>query len=233
MILNNYFVLPAAFIILTACAPSQRSDAGRYGIKAVENFREYKKLVRADSSDALVSVSKFIPSVVLDLRYATTNNFMKQAMYKTAQAYLSLAAIRSLKLVQEELHKLGYGLKIYDAYRPYSVTVAFYETVKDTGFVASAYRGSRHNRGCAVDLTIVDLKTGSELLMPTAFDDFSEKAASDYPHLPPEMIKNRTLLQTVMTSNGFIIYANEWWHFDYKGWKDHPIIDISFRQLSK
>ncbi|HVG16408.1 MAG TPA: M15 family metallopeptidase, partial [Chitinophagaceae bacterium] len=216
--------------LLAACA-SQRPGAGKYGVETVNSLSDYRKLVRADSSKELVNVKRFVPSIILDIKYATTDNFMKEAMYKSAEAFLSRPAVRSLKRVEEELNKMGYGLKIYDAYRPYSVTVAFYEKVKDTAYVASAYRGSRHNRGCAVDLTLIDLGTGKELLMPTAFDDFSPKAASDYHDLTPEAIRNRELLQRVMTSNGFAIYANEWWHFDYSGWRNHPLMDISFRQL--
>jgi D-alanyl-D-alanine dipeptidase len=97
--------------------------------------------------------------------------------------------------------------------------------------VAAPWHGSRHNRGAAVDITLVDLKTGKELPMPTAFDDFTEKAAPDYPHLPDEVIRNRNLLITTMQQFGFSVYPHEWWHFDYIGWKKFPLMDLSFDEL--
>ena len=123
------------------------------------------------------------------------------------------------------------GLKIFDAYRPYRVTIIFYEKVKDTVFVASPYRGSRHNRGAAVDLTLINLRSGRELKMPTAFDDFTKKAHANYSKLPRSVIRNRELLKSVMLKNGFEVYADEWWHYDYKGWRDHPVLDLSFEEL--
>src|SRR5690606_11590550 len=116
---------------------------------------------------------------------------------------------------QAELKPLGYGLKIYDGYRPYDVTVAFYEAFRDTVFVASPYTGSRHNRGCAVDLTLIDLKTGKELEMPTPYDSFTKEAHAEYRDIPATAFKNRELLQRVMLKHGFRIYPDEWWHFDF------------------
>ncbi|MFC6997504.1 M15 family metallopeptidase [Rufibacter roseus] len=205
----------------------------KYRLKTVSDLTEYEALVRQDSSVALVALKQYIPNIQLDIRYATSNNLMGEPMYQSAGAFLSLPAAKALQAVQEELKKQGVGLKIYDAYRPYAVTVAFYEKVRDTVFVASPYRGSRHNRGCAVDLTLVDLKTGKELKMPTPFDEFSPQAHSQYAKLPKKVLKNRQLLQEVMLKHGFEIYPDEWWHFDFSGWKEHPVMDISFEELNK
>ncbi len=111
------------------------------------------------------------------------------------------------------------------------MTVEFYESYKDTTYVASAWRGSRHNRGCAVDLTLINLNTGKELKMPTPFDDFTEKAYSNYNNLPAEVIKNRSILKTVMEKHGFTNYQYEWWHFDFNGWKNFELLDLNFKQL--
>lgn len=156
---------------------------------------------------------------------------MGQPMYDRPAAFLRLPAARALAAVQAELKEKGLGLKIFDGYRPYHVTVAFYDKIKDSVFVASPRRGSRHNRGCAVDLTIVDLKSGKELLMPTGYDDFTEKAHTDYRDLPAEAIANRELLKRLMVKYGFLIYADEWWHYDFKGWENFPLMDISFKAL--
>lgn len=217
-----------AMVAISAPANSQN----KYGVKAI-GLPAYKSLVANDSTKELVDVSKHIPGLLLDIRYATSNNFMQRAMYTSANAFLALPAANALKKVQEQLVELGYSLKVYDAYRPYSVTVDFYERIKDTAYVASAYRGSRHNRGCAVDLTIVNLRTKQALLMPTPYDDFSSKAHSKSRNVPVQAIKNRQLLQRVMMRNGFEIYADEWWHFDYSGWRNHPLLNVSFEQLTR
>jgi len=207
------------------------AQSNPYGLTVISTLKEYREQVMVDSNNALVSVKKVIPGVVYDIRYATENNFMKQPMYDRSAAYLRLPAVQALKAVQKELGKRGLGLKIYDGYRPYAVTVAFYEKVKDSVFVASPRKGSRHNRGCAVDLTIIDLKTGKELMMPTPYDDFTDKAHTDYAGAAAVAIRNRELLKKLMVKYGFEIYADEWWHYDFKDWNKFPLMDIPFDQL--
>ena len=203
----------------------------KYGLRTISDPDEYSKRVAKDSSNQLVPLDRFIPGIKLDVRYATSNNLMKQPVYDTAAAFLLRPAAEALKKVQSELNKMGYGLKIFDGYRPYQVTVRFYETFHDTVFVASPYTGSRHNRGCAVDLTIINLKTGKELAMPTPYDAFSPKAQTNYAKLPSKVIKNRELFKKVMTENGFDIYPDEWWHFDFGEWRKYPVLDIPFEAL--
>src|ERR1700722_7624500 len=140
----------------------------------------YLKDIQADPETRLVEIKKYIPDIVLDIRYATTNNFTHQRMYGQAKAFARLPVVLALKQVQADLKKQGLGLKIYDAYRPYAITVKFYEVAHDTNFVADPRKGSKHNRGCAIDLSVINLKTGKELDMPTGFDSFSKQAASDY-----------------------------------------------------
>ena len=138
----------------------------------------------------------------------------------------------ALKAVVQELKKENLGLKIFDAYRPYSVTVLFYETFPDTTFVASPFTGSRHNRGAAVDVTLVDLSTNMELDMGTAFDEFSEISHPAFKDLPKETIENRNKLRKIMEKNGFSIFPTEWWHFDYRGWDKYNILDVPFSEIN-
>lgn len=210
---------------------SPPAPANKYGLKPVSSLSGYQQQVSSDPRQAIVPLDKFIPGILLDIRYATNNNIMHRPVYRTTAAFLRLPAAEALKDIQQELKQLGYGLKIYDGYRPYRVTVAFYEAYHDSNFVASPYTGSRHNRGCAVDLTLVDLRTGKELDMPTPYDDFTEKASATYAHLSEQARKNRQLLQNVMLKHGFVIFPSEWWHFDFEGWKAYPVMDLSFEDL--
>lgn len=198
-----------------------------YGLHPIATLTDYRQSVSLDSNQALVPINH----ILLDIRYATSQNIMHRPVYSQARAFLRLPAARALEAVEEELKPLGYGLKVYDGYRPYRVTVAFWERYHDSTFVASPYTGSRHNRGCAVDLTLVDLRTGKELPMPTPFDSFDKQAAAAYPDLPENVLKNRALLQDVMRKHGFQTLPSEWWHFDFADWKQYPVTDIPFEQL--
>lgn len=214
---------------LQACA--QQSAQNKYGLKVINDFKVYKANVAKNSDLELVDIKKAIPSVVLDIRYATKDNFMQQVMYKQARAFARKPVVEKLKLIQAELKKKGYGLKIYDGYRPYAVTVSFYEKASDKNFVANPSKGSKHNRGCAVDLSIIDLKTGKDVPMPTPYDSFEAAAAPHYSDLPAHIIKNRDYLINTMQANGFKVIYNEWWHFDFIGWQDYDLMDIPFEKL--
>jgi D-alanyl-D-alanine dipeptidase len=197
----------------------------------VENPAQYLKEVQADPDKKLVEIKKYIPGIVLDIRYATVNNFMHRKMYRQAKALARLPVVMALKQVEADLKARGLGLKIYDAYRPYSVTVKFFKETPDTNFVANPRKGSKHNRGCAIDLSLVDLKTGKELDMPTGFDSFSSKASAGYPNLPSKEIANRELLKSVMAAHGFMVIRTEWWHYDFNGWNKYPLLDIPFENI--
>ncbi len=221
------------FIILTfAALNAQERRLNKYGLFVVSDAKEYLKMVDNDSSNKLVNLKELIPSIKLDIRYATRNNFLGQPVYSLPEAFLRLPAAYALKKAVQELKLMGLGIKVFDAYRPYSATVKFYDKVKDTVYVASAWTGSRHNRGCAVDLTLISLKTGKPLDMPTGFDSFLDKAHSDYLNLNQVQLKNRALLIGVMAKYGFNNYPGEWWHYDYKDWKKFDLMDISFEQLN-
>jgi D-alanyl-D-alanine dipeptidase len=197
----------------------------------VMGLDRYLQDIKAHPETRLVEIKKYIPAIVLDIRYATTNNFTGQKMYQEARAFARLPVVLALKQVEADLKKQGLGLKIYDAYRPYAVTVHFYEVAHDTNFVADPRKGSKHNRGCAIDLSVIDLKTGKELDMPTGFDSFSKKAAAAYMELPKTEIANRAILKTAMEAHGFREIATEWWHFDFNGWSKYPLLDIPFSEI--
>jgi D-alanyl-D-alanine dipeptidase len=188
----------------------------------------YHREINANPNKKLVEIKNYIPGIQLDIRYATTNNFTHHIMYSQARAFVRLPVVLALQQVEADLKKQGLGLKIYDAYRPYAVTVKFYEVTPDTNFVADPRKGSKHNRGCAIDLSLVDLKTGKELDMPTGFDSFSKKAAAGYADLPKQEIDNRAILQAVMQAHGFHTISTEWWHFDFNGWQNYELLDVPF-----
>ena len=207
-----FVLLLASALVSSGClpAPSPRSVAARTD---------------------LVELIEIIPDVVLDIRYATIDNFTGKAVYPVARCFLAREAARALAVVQADLRKLGYGLKVYDGYRPLSVQKIFWSILPDPRFVADPAQGSRHNRGYAVDLTLVDA-SGNEVLMPTPFDDFTERAARDFMDLPSEAIAHRALLESAMTCRGFIPYASEWWHFDFRGFEDKPNLDIPLDKIN-
>jgi zinc D-Ala-D-Ala dipeptidase len=172
----------------------------------------------------LVNVQAAIPSISIDLKYATPDNFTGQVVYDSHDCFLLKDVVLQLQEVQSELETLGLGLKIWDGFRPMAAQWKFWELVPDKRYVSDPRKGGRHTRGTAVDLTLVT-KDGQELIMPSSFDDFSEKAHRSCMDASPEAIANRLLLQTVMQKHGFVGYPYEWWHFDLVGWENHPPIE--------
>lgn len=197
----------------------------------ISNPQMYEEIAKDYPKKKLVDLAHLIPGIELDIRYATKNNFTGEKIYRDDRAFMRLPAAKALKKIQQELNKKGLGLKIFDAYRPYSATVKFYEVYPDTNFVAAPWHGSKHNRGCAVDLTLIDLNTGEELSMPTPFDDFTAKAAQSYNDLPAEVLTNRALLRNTMMTHGFTMIPNEWWHYDFIGWKEYELLNIPIADL--
>lgn len=177
-------------------------------------------------STDLVELKHTIPGLVLDIRYATTNNFTGQQLYPHARCFLRREPAQKLRAVQSELAKSGLGLKIFDGYRPLSVQRKMWEVFPQPGYVADPKKGSRHNRGAAVDVTLIRLTDGQELPMPTLYDDFTERAHRDFMQLPEEVVRNRQLLESVMTRHGFVGLPTEWWHFDFGDWRKYPLLDV-------
>jgi zinc D-Ala-D-Ala dipeptidase len=202
----------------------------KYGLKPVQ-YQAYLQTIKTNPDKELIDLEKFIPGLVLDIRYATKNNFTSEQIYNLPKAYARKPVAEALRKAQAEFNKLGYGIKVFDAYRPYAATVKFYEIYKDTTYVASPYRGSRHNRGCAIDMTMVDLKTGKDVPMPTEYDSFKKEAWPSTPVKDPVIKKNRDLIIAVMHKHGFKVNSSEWWHFDFIGWQKFEVMDITFEEL--
>jgi CubicO group peptidase (beta-lactamase class C family)/D-alanyl-D-alanine dipeptidase/sugar lactone lactonase YvrE len=182
----------------------------------------------------LVELTSLDPTIRLDIRYATNDNFLGTPVYGQPRAFLQRPAAEALVRVQRELKRHGYGLLIHDAYRPWHVTRLFWEATPPAQrmFVADPAKGSRHNRGCAVDLTLCDLADGRPVAMPSAYDEFSPRASPDYPGGTTEERFFREVLRRAMESEGFSINEVEWWHFDYRDWRSYPIMNVSFEELA-
>jgi len=181
----------------------------------------------------LVDVARLDTTIRYDIRYATARNFLGRAVYPSPRALLRQPAALALARVQRRLAPHGYGLLVFDAYRPWSVTKIFWDETPPAqrAFVADPRKGSRHNRGCAVDLTLVDLATGQEVRMTSAYDDFTARASVASAGIAPEERHRRDLLRTAMEAEGFTVEPLEWWHYDYRDWADAPLLDIPFDQI--
>jgi D-alanyl-D-alanine dipeptidase len=181
----------------------------------------------------LVEIIGLDPTIRLDIRYATKNNFTGHAVYKQARAFLQRPAAEALLRVNAALRQQGYGLLVFDGYRPWAVTKAFWDFTPEAlrEFVADPQKGSRHNRGCAVDLTMFELKSGRQVKMPSEYDEMTERSHINYQCALPEARSLRDALRAAMEAEGFKVYEPEWWHYDYKDWREYPILNISFKEI--
>ncbi|MBU0712029.1 M15 family metallopeptidase [bacterium] len=178
----------------------------------------------------LVELNRVIPDIVLDIRYAGTDNFVGEVLYPSARCFLAKKPAKALKKVQADLKQQGYCLKVFDGYRPLSVQRRMWEILPDDRYVADPATGSNHNRAYSVDVALLDLE-GNEVSMPSEFDDFSERAHMDYMDCSAEAIHHRQILRETMERHGFSGIDSEWWHFNYQGYKDKPVLDISIDRL--
>ncbi len=198
----------------------------------INSVTHFAQTVKSDPKKKMIDVRRLAPAIAVDLKYAGDQNFMHRKLYTgKAVPLLRLPAATSLAAVQRELNKKGIGIKIWDAYRPYSVTEKMWELVKDERYAANPKFGSGHNRGVAVDLTLIDLKTKKELDMGTGFDNFSDTAHGDYVKLPVAVLANRQLLKTTMEKHGFKVLETEWWHFYLPDAKQYELLDLRFEEL--
>jgi len=213
-----------------------------YRIHPLHPVEELRKAALLDSpprenrtfrQPELVEIATLDASIHLDIRYATSNDFLGTPVYSQARAFLQRPAAEALLRIQQKLKSLGYGLLIHDAYRPWYVTKIFWDATPPEGkiFVADPAQGSRHNRGCAVDLTLYDLATGKPVEMPGTYDEMSPRSFPDYPGGTSLQRWHRDLLRRAMESEGFSVYESEWWHFDFKDWREYPILNLPFEKL--
>lgn len=178
--------------------------------------------------EPLVDVKNLDPRILVDIRYATADNFMKRVLYPANRAMLRESVARRLSRVQDELAGMGLGLKVYDGYRPLSVQKMMWKVMPNPEFVANPAKGSRHNRGAAVDVTLIDAD-GRELEMPSAYDEFNERARTDYAGGSETARRNRDLLIATMRKHGFRVLKSEWWHFDAPGWERYSVLDVPLK----
>lgn len=238
---NNRFRL--CILLLSALLPCPGQQAS-FRIKPQRPVAE----LRADALKALppheqgvflkpdlVELVKLDPTIKLDIRYATDNNFLGTPVYTQARAFLQRPAAEALLRAQRDLKAHGYGLIVHDGYRPWYVTKIFWDaTASDKKmFVADPAQGSRHNRGCAVDVSLYDLKSGREVEMPSGYDEMTERAYADYPGGTAGERARRALLRETMEKQGFMVLPEEWWHFDYKDWKQYPIMNVKFEDIGQ
>lgn len=213
---------------------AQSNVGNKYGLNVVNDVKLLQGEIASDSGKKMIDIKKVIPSVIIDLRYATANNFMHRRLYPLLPApYLRLAAVNALQKVVIALNNKNLTIKIFDAYRPYDVTKEIWETVKDRRYAADPSIGSGHNRGIAVDLTIVNLRTKKELNMGTGFDNFSDTAHQNFTGLPAAVLQNRHFLKTIMEKYGFVSLDTEWWHFSLPGANNYELLNIPFDALKK
>ncbi len=203
-------------LLSTACATQQPHETGEF------------------APTDLVELVKLDPTIKLDIRYATANNLTGRPVYTQARAFLQRPAAEALVKVSRELQPLGYGLLIFDGYRPWSVTKIFWDITPDSNkkFVADPKIGSRHNRGCAVDLSLYDLKTGKEIEMTGVYDEMSGRSYPNYKGGTAQQRKMRDLLRAKMEEQGFTVYDVEWWHFDFNNWKAYRITNVPFEAIN-
>jgi D-alanyl-D-alanine dipeptidase len=233
--------------VLVDGAPLPRHDFGAEQVAAIQSkVKADPAAVRAAALAAsppvetgkqpadLVLLTNVDPRIKLDIRYATANNFMGFPLYEQAAAYMQRPAAEALGRAQAALAVKGYGLLIHDAYRPWFVTKMFWDATppEDHVFVADPAQGSRHNRGCAVDLTLYDLKTGAPVEMTGRYDEMSTRSYADFVGGTSRQRALRQILRTAMEAEGFTVYPQEWWHFDYKAWASYGIGTATFRELS-
>jgi D-alanyl-D-alanine dipeptidase len=183
--------------------------------------------------DDLVEPLALDPTLRLDVRYATDRNFLQWAAYPEARVFLQRPAAEAVVRAHRALRAHGYGLLLFDGYRPWYVTKVFWEATPpgQRPFVADPAEGSRHNRGCAIDLSLYELATGREVRMPSGYDEFSERSHADYAGGTAEQRAARALRRQAMAAEGFVVYAEEWWHYDYRDWPQYRIGNVAFKDV--
>jgi D-alanyl-D-alanine dipeptidase len=232
----QYTSIPLCWILFlfTSFSAAAQHPVNEYGLVVISKSDDFKSIITNDINKSMLDLQQCIPGIVIDLAYTRDNNFMHKRLYPaTKTTYLRKPAVAALAAIQQELAAKGFGIKIWDAYRPYSVTKEIWMPVKDARYAADPAKGSGHNRGIAADLTIIQLNTKEELNMGTAFDNFSDTAHHDFKNLPAEVLANRALLRSVMERHGFIALDSEWWHYYFAGGKEYELLDLSFKALRK
>ncbi len=232
-----------AALAFTTLLTAQGPEIATFHVKPLRPLKELRKEALAASPP--VEKGDFLPADLVelntvaadfhyDIRYATSNNFLSAPFYSQARAFLERPAAQALAAAAADLKKHGYGVLVHDGYRPWYVTKMFWDATPDNlhTFVADPAKGSKHNRGCAIDMSLYDLKTGKAVEMPSGYDEMTERAHPYYKGASKELTERRDLLRTTMEAHGFSVDPGEWWHFDFSEWRRYPIVNIPFEKLS-
>lgn len=236
-----FALLPLA---LAVCATADEARPGIFRITPLRPVAELRALALAESPPPepgpfrpveLVELAALDPTLRLDIRYATGDNFLSTPVYTEARAFLQRPAAEALVRAHRALREQGFGLLIHDAYRPWWVTRLFWDATPadKRDFVADPARGSRHNRGCAVDLTLFRLGDGRAVEMPSLYDEMTERSSPAYAGGSQESRRLRDLLRAAMEREAFSVFESEWWHFDYAGWREYPILNLAFDRIGR
>ncbi len=231
--MNMRRVLLIVFLLSAIKVAMAQDLRNPHKLPLVTTAEAYLAELHQNDDNLMVNLEALIPGIRLDIRYATSDNFTGEQVYPYPAAWLRKPAALALAQVQQALDSIGLALVVYDAYRPYAATLKFYEVYPDTRFVADPAKGSRHNRGAAVDVGLVRKSDNTFLPMPTSYDYFGEEAFPTYNKLPQELKNNRDLLILTMQRYGFEVMSSEWWHFDFLGWQRFSLLDLSFGELRK
>jgi len=235
---------PAAALVLLHPAPRADQRPGIFRITPLRPVAELRLEALAATPPVekgpfrpvdLVELASLDPTILLDVRYATPDNFLSTPVYEEARAFLQRPAAEALLRAHLALREKGHGLLVHDAYRPWWVTKLFWDATPPDrhDFVADPAKGSRHNRGCAVDLTLYRLADGRSVEMPSLYDEMSERAYPGYAGGSPEQRALRDLLRAAMEDEGFMVFESEWWHYDHRDWREYPILNVSFAGIGR
>jgi zinc D-Ala-D-Ala dipeptidase len=224
-----FFLLIMQFVIA-----QDSTKLNQYGLWVINNTNTYKNYIATHNNHQLVDIKQYIPTIQFSLQYATKNNFTHTVLYPSiTTTFASKQLVIQLQKVQNKLAEAGLGLLIFDAYRPYNVTQKMWHIIPDDRYAANPTYGSGHNRGIAVDVTLIHLTSNKVVDMGTAFDNFSDTAHHSFTLLPSTILNNRSLLKTTMEQCGFIALATEWWHYSLPNAKQYALLNISFKLLKK
>jgi D-alanyl-D-alanine dipeptidase len=231
-------------VVLTRRSVGPQAGSNQLRVTPVRSIEDVRREALAASPPAeppaahnpdLVELTSLDPTITLEIRYATTNNFLGTRFYDEARAFMQRSAAEAVVRANQRLRQLGYGLLIHDAYRPWYVTKMFWDAtpLDKRWLVANPAQGSKHNRGAAVDLTLFDLATGQPVEMPSTYDESTGRAFADYPGGTSLQRWHRALLRNAMVAEGFLVNPSEWWHFDYRSWRDYPLGNVAFDRIGR
>jgi D-alanyl-D-alanine dipeptidase len=241
---GGLFRLSAAALAFAVSISGQAPEIANFHVQPLRPLQELRKEALAAAPPVekgnflapdLVDLATLGADFHFDIRYATKNNFLSAPFYSEARAFLERPAAQALVRAAAELKTHGFGVLIHDGYRPWYVTKMFWDATPKNlhTFVADPEKGSKHNRGCAVDLSLYDLKTGKPAVMPSGYDEMTERAHPYYKGGSQEATQRRDLLRTTMEAHGFRVDPGEWWHFDYREWPRYPIVNTPFERLPR